>query len=428
MLYPLSYGGSGAGTTLPAWRVARETGERRGGFEARRGAPGTSTTDWYRCGAAPSPPIPWAGDSRAALRRRRRRPARLCSTTAREPARRACPPRWSSSARGSREHGDYATNVALQLAKQAGRPPRDLAGARWPSGCEGPRGSRPSRSPGPGFLNITVEAGAQGAVAAEIVAAGRGVRRHATAGRAADQPGVRLGQPHRPDPPGRHPLGGGRRRARPGLRGERAPRSPGSTTSTTTAPRSTGSAGRCWRARAASRLPRTATAATYIDEIAAAGARRAARRRSTCRTSERAGGRSATVGVYDDVRGDQAATCTTSASTSTSTSTSRPARRRGAVDRAIDRLTEMGNIYEKDGALWMRTEQVRRRQGPGGRQVRRPAGAYFSGDAAYYLDKRERGFDRCVYHARRRPPRLRRPADGACARRSATTRARTSRC
>ena len=26
-----------------------------------------------------------------------------------------------------REHGDYATNVAMQLAKQAGRPPRDVA-------------------------------------------------------------------------------------------------------------------------------------------------------------------------------------------------------------------------------------------------------------------------------------------------------------
>ena len=28
----------------------------------------------------------------------------------------------------SREHGDYATNIALALAKQAGLPPRDLAG------------------------------------------------------------------------------------------------------------------------------------------------------------------------------------------------------------------------------------------------------------------------------------------------------------
>ena len=26
-----------------------------------------------------------------------------------------------------REHGDYATNVAMQLAKRAGRPPREIA-------------------------------------------------------------------------------------------------------------------------------------------------------------------------------------------------------------------------------------------------------------------------------------------------------------
>ena len=37
---------------------------------------------------------------------------------------------------------------------------------------------------------------------------------------------------------------------------------------------------------------------------------------------------------------------------------------------------------------------------------------YFAADCAYYLDKRERGFDRVVYHARRRPPRLHRPAEG----------------
>ena len=54
----------------------------------------------------------------------------------------------------------------------------------------------------------------------------------------------------------------------------------------------------------------------------------------------------------------------------------------------------MGNTYEADGALWLRTDGLRRRQGPGHHQVRRRA-AYLSGDLAYYLDKRERGFDRC---------------------------------
>ena len=67
----------------------------------------------------------------------------------------------------------------------------------------------------------------------------------------------------------------------------------------------------------------------------------------------------------------------------------------GAVERAIKRLTEMGNTYEQDGALWIRTEKygddkdrvVIKSDGEG---------AYISGDAAYYLDKKERGFDRCL--------------------------------
>jgi arginyl-tRNA synthetase len=70
-----------------------------------------------------------------------------------------------------REHGDYATNVALQLAKKAGTNPRAFAElvATKLREAEGIAGVELA---GPGFLNITVEAAAQGALAAEIVAAG----------------------------------------------------------------------------------------------------------------------------------------------------------------------------------------------------------------------------------------------------------------
>jgi arginyl-tRNA synthetase len=67
----------------------------------------------------------------------------------------------------------------------------------------------------------------------------------------------------------------------------------------------------------------------------------------------------------------------------------------GATDRAIARLRELGNIYEKDGATWLRTEKY----GDDKDRVIVKSdghGAYISGDAAYYLDKRERGFDRCL--------------------------------
>ena len=71
----------------------------------------------------------------------------------------------------SKEHGDYATNVALQLGKKAGLSPRDLAGmlAEQLVTAEGISAVDVA---GPGFLNITVETGAQGQVAADVVAAG----------------------------------------------------------------------------------------------------------------------------------------------------------------------------------------------------------------------------------------------------------------
>ncbi|MGH3364627.1 MAG: arginine--tRNA ligase, partial [Nocardioidaceae bacterium] len=70
-----------------------------------------------------------------------------------------------------REHGDYATNVALQLGKKAGMVPRELAGllAERLGAVEGVASVEVA---GPGFLNIRVAAGAQGMVAAQIVEAG----------------------------------------------------------------------------------------------------------------------------------------------------------------------------------------------------------------------------------------------------------------
>jgi arginyl-tRNA synthetase len=65
----------------------------------------------------------------------------------------------------------------------------------------------------------------------------------------------------------------------------------------------------------------------------------------------------------------------------------------GAVEHAVDRLRRLGHIYEADGATWLRTTEfgddkdrvVIKSDGEG---------AYISGDLAYYLNKRERGFER----------------------------------
>jgi len=70
-----------------------------------------------------------------------------------------------------KQHGDYATNVALQLAKKAGADPRDFAQLLADELGRTP-GVASAEVAGPGFLNIRVEAGAQGSVAPQIVAAG----------------------------------------------------------------------------------------------------------------------------------------------------------------------------------------------------------------------------------------------------------------
>ena len=65
----------------------------------------------------------------------------------------------------------------------------------------------------------------------------------------------------------------------------------------------------------------------------------------------------------------------------------------GAVERAIERLRSMGAIYEADGATWFRSTDY---DDDKDRVVIKSDGeaGYISGDLAYYLNKRERGFER----------------------------------
>ncbi|GAA2265309.1 MULTISPECIES: arginine--tRNA ligase [Kitasatospora] len=77
----------------------------------------------------------------------------------------------------NRDHGDYATNVALQLAKPAGKPPRavaELVAAR----LREVTGIAKVDIAGPGFLNITLDAASAGELARTIVAAGEAYGRN----------------------------------------------------------------------------------------------------------------------------------------------------------------------------------------------------------------------------------------------------------
>src|SRR5699024_3936510 len=71
----------------------------------------------------------------------------------------------------SREHGDYATPVALQLAKQAGLPPRTIAEALATRLRRSP-GIAGAEVAGPGFVNVRLDTAAAGALVGEIVRSG----------------------------------------------------------------------------------------------------------------------------------------------------------------------------------------------------------------------------------------------------------------
>ena len=66
------------------------------------------------------------------------------------------------------------------------------------------------------------------------------------------------------------------------------------------------------------------------------------------------------------------------------------------VQHGLDKLAQQGHLFEDDGALWMRTTDFGDDKD---RVLRRGNGelTYFASDTAYYVDKRERGFDVCIY-------------------------------
>jgi len=68
----------------------------------------------------------------------------------------------------------------------------------------------------------------------------------------------------------------------------------------------------------------------------------------------------------------------------------------GAVDRGFEKLREQGHMYEADGAVWLRTSDF---DDDKDRVLVKADGelTYFASDTAYYVDKRNRGFDVCIY-------------------------------
>ena len=68
----------------------------------------------------------------------------------------------------------------------------------------------------------------------------------------------------------------------------------------------------------------------------------------------------------------------------------------GAVTHGLEELKKKGHVFEADGATWLRTTDF----GDDKDRVLLKADGtytYFTSDTAYYINKRERGFDICIY-------------------------------
>jgi arginyl-tRNA synthetase len=289
-----------------------------------------------------------------------------------------------------KEHGDYATNVAMQLAKPAGRPPRELAELVATRLTATP-GIAAVDVAGPGFLNIRIDAGAQGVLAADIVAAGvayGGSETHA---------GERINVEFVSANPTGPVLLSHTRWAAIGDAVARILEASGAEVTREYYFNDAGGQvdrfARSLLARARGQEPpEDGYVGTYIDDIAAQvvahepeaprlpdpEAEEVFRKRGVELMFDEIKRSLHEFGVDFDVYFSE-----------------RTLHDKGEVEDALEQLREGGMTYESEGALWLRsTEYGDDRDRPLVRSNGRPT--YIGADAAYYLDKRRRGFDRIM--------------------------------
>jgi arginyl-tRNA synthetase len=290
----------------------------------------------------------------------------------------------------NRDHGDYATNVALQLAKAAGRPPREVAellAARLRR-VDGVKGVEIA---GPGFLNFRLDAAAAGELARSVVAAGAAYGRTDTlAGQNLNLEFVSA------NPTGPVHLGGARWAA-VGDALARLLEASGAKVGREYYFNDAGAqidrfARSLLAAATGKDAPEDGYGGAYIGEIAQAviaqtpsileldeaSAQEVFRVEGIALMLAEIKKSLAEFGVHFDTYFSESSL-----------------HDRGELTVALERLRAQGHVFEKDGATWLRTTDFGDDKD---RVVVRSSGewTYFAADCAYYLDKRERGFDKVV--------------------------------
>ena len=286
------------------------------------------------------------------------------------------------------KHGDYASNIALQTAKKAGANPRALA-EKIAENLAGVDGVAKVELAGPGFLNITLDAAAAGEIAGKIVAAGSAYGdNESMAGHHINLEFVSA-----------NPTGpvhvGGTRWAAVGDALSRVMRASGAKV---TSEYYFNDAGVQVSNFAASLLasvkgeptPENGYSGDYIGDIAqrvlqerpdaleAADPREVFREVGVELMFAEIKNDLDNFGTHFDVYFNE-----------------KDLHDKGELDAAVARLDKQGHIFESEGAVFLRTTTFGDDKD---RALKKSNGewTYFAADCAYYLDKRERGFEKLV--------------------------------
>ncbi|MFA4083294.1 arginine--tRNA ligase [Mycobacteroides salmoniphilum] len=289
------------------------------------------------------------------------------------------------------EHGDYATNVALQVAKKVGVAPRDLA--TWlVDALVANEAIAAAEIAGPGFVNLRIAADAQGTIVTNILDAGQ------TYGNSDAQGTHTINLEFvSANPTGPIHIGGTRWAAVGDALGRLLTRQGATVTREYYFNDHGAQIDRFVRSLIAAaegkEAPEDGYAGDYIADIA--------KQVLTQRPDALSLPESEAAEVFREIGVDLMFTHIKASlhefGTDFDVFTHEDSMHTsGRVQEAIAQLRKTGNIYEKDGASWLRSSNFGDDKD---RVVIKSDGnpAYIAGDIAYYLDKRERGFDLCIY-------------------------------
>jgi arginyl-tRNA synthetase len=289
------------------------------------------------------------------------------------------------------EHGDYATNIALQLAKKVGANPRELAG--WlAEALANQDGIASADVAGPGFVNLRIEASAQGVIINNVIGAGPNY------GDSEELKGENVNLEFvSANPTGPIHIGGTRWAAVGDAlgrllvtQGAHVVREYYFNDHGAQIDRFTNS---LIAAAKGEPTPDDGYAGDYIKDIAAQVLAKDPDALSLPDDEMRETFRAIGVDLMFTHIKQSLHDFGTDFDVYTHEDSMHSS---GRVEQAIAKLREAGSIYENDGAVWLRTSDFGDDKD---RVVIKSDGqpAYIAADIAYYLDKRQRGFDLCIY-------------------------------